>query len=682
MKLSIRWKLMLFIAGLSLAVLVFLAYSIYTVSYKKVYTSFLENNFTLIKAVARSIDGETHKKLISADDVDKHEYKRLQQYFKTLKDEYDNITYLYTVNYNEIDDKFYYCLDGDIAENNIFWIETDRFAIEINFDSLNCCYFNYKQKKYYDRLLVKLDNIQFTLSIVKVDTLYRVLLNDIFFADIYNGNELFTVRTNSNILNFENRGLFEPLKINGHDFNVYLSLSIKGEPLTIPGDLFEETLESIKLYKKILHSGNDHISKRLTEGIYGNYISAVAIIKDSANRSVGLACLEVYEKEVIEFRKSFTRITVIISVISIIIMLLIVPFLLEFFVVDKIKKINHGINRIADKELDIKITIRSKDEFENVANGFNQMAEKLKEFYESLEYLVRQRTETIEQQNEELSVQTECIKEVNALLIEKNSEIVEQKVKIEAQNDFLKQINEKLVQSEESLKLLVQTKDKLFSIIAHDLRGPFQALFSVTSEMSRYIDEFDKDEIIEKANMIYNSSNRLLELIDNLLNWSRSQRGTITIEPIKHILFELVDQVIDVLSMQAKTKDIKLVNEIEHDLLVLADKDTISTVFRNLISNAIKFTYSGGKVTISAFKQNNFVTVKVTDTGVGISQENLSKLFRIDENFTTKGTNKEGGTGLGLIVCNEFVEKNGGTISVESIEGQGTTFTFSLPSCS
>lgn len=673
---------MLFIAGVSIAVLVFLAYSIYTVSYKKVYNSFLENNFTLIKAIARSIDGDVHKELVTADDLTKHEYKRLHQYLKTLKDEYSDITYLYTLNYNQNDGKFYYCIDGDVAENNIFWIETDRFAIEINFDSLNCYYFTYKQKKYYDRLTVKLDDLQFTLSIVKSDSLYRVILNDNFFAAVYNSNEVFTVKTNSNYLSQENRGLVETLKINDLDVNAYLSLSIKGEPLTLPGDLFEETPETINLYKKIMKEGKDHISKRLTEGIYGNYISAIAIIRDSTDKSVGLACLEVYEKEVVEFKKSFTRITVVISVISIIIMLLIVPFLLEFFVVNKIKKINHGINRIAEKELDTKITIRSKDEFENVANGFNQMAEKLKEYYESLEYLVRQRTETIEQQNEELSVQTECIKEVNALLVEKNTEIVEQKVKIEAQNDFLRQINEKLVQSEESLKLLVQTKDKLFSIIAHDLRGPFQALFSVTSELSRYIDEFNKDEIIDKANMIYISSNRLLDLIENLLNWSRSQRGTIVIEPKKINLHELVNEATEILSMQAKTKDINLVNEVEQDLFAMADKDTISTVIRNLTSNAIKFTQPGGKVTLNAFKENNYIFVKVSDTGVGISTENLSKLFKIEGNFTTKGTCKEGGTGLGLIVCKEFVEMNGGTISVESIEGQGTTFTFSLSSFS
>ena len=681
MKLSIRWKLMLFIAGISLAVLIFLAYSIYTVSYKKVYSSFLENNFTLIKAIARSIDGDVHKELLSTDDIDKHEYKRLQKYLNKLKSDYDAITYLYTINYNENDKNFYYCIDGDIAENNILWIETDKFAIEINFDSLNCCYFTYKQKKYYDNLTVQLDDLQFNLTLVKNDSSINVLLNNQQFAEVFN-NEIFSVKINSKSLNYENRGFVETLRIGEQEFDAYLSLSIKGEALTVPGDLFEETSENIELYKKILHDGTDYISKNLTEGIYGSCITAVAPIKDSTEKPIGLACLEVYEKEVIEFKKSFTRITIIISIVSVLLMLTLVPFLLEFFVVNKIKKINNGINRIAHKELDTKISIKSKDEFENVANGFNLMASKLKEFYETLEFMVRERTETIEQQNEELSVQTECIKEVNSLLIAKNAEIEGQKEKIEAQNDFLKQINEKLSQSEESLKLLVQTKDKLFSIIAHDLRGPFQALFSVTSELSKYIDEFDKNEIIEKSNQIYTSSNRLLDLIENLLNWSRSQRGAIVLEPKKLQLSELASEVVGILSMQANAKGIKILNEIEQNLLAMADKDTVSTVIRNLTSNAIKYTHSGGKVTLNASKQSDNVVVKVSDTGVGISPENLKKLFKVEENYTTKGTNKESGTGLGLIVCREFIEKNGGTISVESVEGQGTTFIFSLPAVS
>lgn len=671
---------MLFIAGLSLAVLIFLAYSIYTVSYKKVYSSFLENNYTLIKAIARSIDGDVHKKLVSADDLNKQEYMRLQKYLYSLKKNYEAITYLYTINYNENEDKFYYCIDGDIADNNIFWIETDKFAIEINFDSLDS-YVNYKQKRYFDNLMVKVDDLQFNLSLENKDTITNILINNELFAEVING-KLFSININSNTLNFENRGYVDTLKTENHKFGVYLSLSIKGEPLTIPGDLFEESQENVELYKQILHDGNDYISKHLIEGIYGNCISAIAVIKDSVDNPIGLACLEVYEKEVIEFKKSFRRITIIISIISVLLTLTILPYLLEIFVVKKIKKINVGINRIADKELDTKISIRSNDEFENVANGFNQMAEKLKQFYESLEFMVQERTETIEQQNEELSVQSECIKEVNSLLIEKNANIEEQKEKIEAQNDFLKQINEKLIQSEESLKLLVQTKDKLFSIIAHDLRGPFQALFSVTSELSKYIDEFDKNEIIEKSNQIYESSNRLLDLIENLLNWSRSQRGAINLEPKKLQLLELANEVNDLLSMQANAKEVKILVDIEADLYAMADKDTISTVIRNLTSNAIKYTHASGKVTLSALKQNDSIHFKVTDTGVGISPENLKKLFKIEDSFTTKGTNREPGTGLGLIICREFVEKNGGTISVESSGGAGTTFVFSLPAVS
>lgn len=678
MKLSIRWKLMLFIAGLSLAVLVNLAYSIYKVSYKKVYDSFINNKFTLVKAIAGSIDGDIHFSFTTPEATQHLEYKRYQKYLNNLKTYYDPITYLYTINYDSTEGKFVYCLDGDISENNKFWIESEKFAVEINIDSLNHAFFKYKQKKYPNKLNFRLDNQSLTFLLSNTDSSIIVTVNEKFLAEIFS-NGLFYVKIGSSILNEENRGINRIVEVNDLKIDAYLSLSLQGEALTIPGDYFEETPENIQLYKQILGEGKDYVSFNLTESIYGRFVTAIAVIRNSNEKPVGLACLEVYENELLEFKKSFTRITIIISIVSILLILITIPFLLELFVVNKIKRIDYGIHRIAEKDLDVRINIKSRDEFESVANGFNLMGEKLKDFYENLEEMVNQRTATIMEQKEELANLTDCIKEANTLLIEKNSEIEDQKSRIETQNSYLKQINEKLMASEENLRLLVQTKDKLFSIIAHDLRSPFTALVGLTEVLTRQADELNPTEVAEYSKMVHISSHKLLALIENLLKWSRCQTGRLKLEPTTLNLANLATEAVDLLSVQANAKGISLLNQIQNEIKVFADSETISTVLRNLLSNAIKFTQSGGQVIISARQSNSHVTVSILDNGIGMSPETVGKLFKIEESFSTVGTNDEKGTGLGLIVCKEFIEKNGGQISVMSKLGKGTVFNFTLP---
>jgi signal transduction histidine kinase len=353
--------------------------------------------------------------------------------------------------------------------------------------------------------------------------------------------------------------------------------------------------------------------------------------------------------------------------------------LLEYFVIRKVKLINYGINKIADNKLETKISIKSNDEFENVANGFNTMTHKLKTFYDELDQMVQQRTLVVEQQKEELTAQSECIKEANTLLIEKNAEIEAQKKKIEAQNRYLQEVVEKLAESEESLKHLLQTKDKLFSIIAHDLRSPFTALVGLTEVLATQAKQLNPEDISSYGSLVHESASRLLVLIENLLSWSRSQTGNLKLSPRQLDLRSIVNDVVTVMAVQAHSKNIQIVNNVPAWVEVVADHDTIATVIRNLLSNAIKFTPVGGSVKASIEIKDNKIHVKISDTGVGLSEQQKAQLFNFASSFTTKGTNKESGTGLGLIICKEFIQKNGGDIWVESVENQGTTFIFSLP---
>ncbi len=260
-----------------------------------------------------------------------------------------------------------------------------------------------------------------------------------------------------------------------------------------------------------------------------------------------------------------------------------------------------------------------------------------------------------------------------------NLQIVKQRDSIELQNRQLTDANEKLGKSEEELKKTVQTKDKLLSIIAHDLRNPFSALIGLTELLYQNADTIDKEELSQYASMINESSHKLLLLIENLLAWARSQTGILKPVSTDLNLKNHTDDVIKIYLSQAEAKGIRLINDIHDNITVYADQKLLATICRNLISNGIKYTHKGGSVTCSALRGKGIIVMKVCDTGIGMSEKQINKLFRIGETLTTEGTDSESGTGLGLVICKEFAETLGGTITVESSVGNGTSFFITLP---
>jgi signal transduction histidine kinase len=246
-------------------------------------------------------------------------------------------------------------------------------------------------------------------------------------------------------------------------------------------------------------------------------------------------------------------------------------------------------------------------------------------------------------------------------------------------NRQFKLANEKIRLQNEQLQQLNATKDKFFSIISHDLKGPLNSLTSFSGLLINYFDSLSKEEIQTLAKDLDKSLKNLFALLENLLEWSRSQTGAIEFKPEAFDLAELVQQNIDLLTAQAATKEIRIEYANPHVLTVMAHKNSVTTVIRNLISNAIKFTPKGGTITLSTGKSNEEALVSIADTGVGMSKEVIDKLFRIDAKHSTKGTAEEKGTGLGLVLCKDFVEKNNGNIGVQSEEGKGSTFYFTLP---
>jgi len=242
-----------------------------------------------------------------------------------------------------------------------------------------------------------------------------------------------------------------------------------------------------------------------------------------------------------------------------------------------------------------------------------------------------------------------------------------------------KKYEEQLLKYTDDLKIINAAKDKFFSIISHDLRTPFNSLLGITEFIAQSYDEMSPKEIKESVTNIYMSSQKVYNLILNLFEWTRVQTDRFDVEKTKIDINENLDQIIQLYKDNAEMKNISLLNDSSEEIFTYADKYMFETVLRNLITNAIKFTPHGGKVSVSAIKNRNFAEITVTDNGVGICEENQKKLFRIDTQFKTDGTADEKGTGLGLILCKEFVEKNGGTISVQSEEAKGTKFIFTLP---
>ncbi|MEI6143440.1 MAG: PAS domain-containing sensor histidine kinase, partial [Mariniphaga sp.] len=242
-----------------------------------------------------------------------------------------------------------------------------------------------------------------------------------------------------------------------------------------------------------------------------------------------------------------------------------------------------------------------------------------------------------------------------------------------------KQIELTLKENEARLDELNATKDKFFSIIAHDLKNPFNAIIGFSNLLIDQVKDKDYEGIDEYATIIKDSSLRAMSLLNNLLIWSRSQTGRMEFNPEYIELVRLIGEVTELLNDSAQQKTIEITSRLPHNALVLADKEMISTVLRNLISNAIKFTHPGGRITVSAHLQKEGWVVEVGDNGMGIKKEFIHKLFRIDETHSTKGTNDELGTGLGLLLCKEFISKHKGKIWVESEYSKGSKFSFLIP---
>jgi len=255
-------------------------------------------------------------------------------------------------------------------------------------------------------------------------------------------------------------------------------------------------------------------------------------------------------------------------------------------------------------------------------------------------------------------------------------------ISLKQQKEELEEFNQLLISSHKKTKESNQTKDKFFNIIAHDLKGPITSFVTITEMLKDQPESISNDKKLYFYNSLYSSASNLEKLLDNLLQWARSQSGRIKIKTKCIIINDLIEQNLDLISIYAKENNITLINHINEDISVYTDQNLLNTIFRNILNNAIKFTNPNGQIEISCHQNHDgFIEFRVSDTGIGISEEDIQRLFRIDKDTKTIGNSNKKGTGFGLLLCKEFVDNLGGNIRVESELEKGSTFIFTIPTC-
>lgn len=294
--------------------------------------------------------------------------------------------------------------------------------------------------------------------------------------------------------------------------------------------------------------------------------------------------------------------------------------------------------------------------------------------YKNLHRLPR----AVERALEDVQIQKEKVQAEQELIIA-NAELLRAKEEL---SKFNLELEAKIKRRTIELEIANKTKDKFFSIISHDLKNQFLAILSSAEIMQMHAESNELEENLEFSKIVHDSVLLVNKLLDNLMDWARLQTGTFHAEIKKHNLKDIADEIYLLCNKAAKNKNIDFRNNLESDIFVHCDLEMTKTIFRNLITNAIKFTNSKGTIVINFVKNETDVEIAISDSGMGIRPESIPYLFAIEKNISTLGTNNEQGTGLGLILSKELIEKQNGKIWVNSELGKGSEFKFTLPRCS
>jgi signal transduction histidine kinase len=456
--------------------------------------------------------------------------------------------------------------------------------------------------------------------------------------------------------------------VNHYDSLINCAFGIVNEKFLGDKSIVEEAYNTCKDWTiirneviKLTREGNYAEAIKITKGKGAVHVKLVfektKLLTDFAQNKAD----ELYQNTIKTRRNSI----VIIITIAFILLLLsaLTSYIISKSISEPIRKFIIEINQIFNKKAiqETKFIRKSEEQI------LSYTVLELKAAYQELENLKIGLEQKVEKRTKELKEQNEEYASLNEEYLIINEELL-------CAKENLEENEAKLIESN-------KTKDKFFSIIAHDLRSPFTSLLGISDLLLKNHKVYEADERDKFIKLINNSAKNTYNLLSNLLTWSCSQQNRIEYLPEIINIEMICNEVISLLSQLSIDKSISLSNKIDTSIFVNADKNMIKIILSNLITNAIKFTNKKGSIIVSAkeIEKDNCIEISISDTGIGIPNDRINDLFRIDKNASTLGTEKEKGTGLGLILCKEFVEKNNGKISVESVVNKGSKFSFTLP---
>ena len=403
----------------------------------------------------------------------------------------------------------------------------------------------------------------------------------------------------------------------------------------------KEYQQALKYYKLSIQNKEEMNDEKGLSQTYNN-IAAVYLEKDMYDKALTYCHKSIELKEKLGFSRGLAN-----------------SLNTAAFAYLKLKKLEKAYN-FMNKSYKISKDIDAKELLPDILKNFSYYFELKNNIEKALEYhkkYAKAQEEYIARRNS---------KEIQKLQMKHQSEKKEKEKEIyRLKNVELKKAN--------------AAKDKFFSIVAHDLKSPFSTFMSFVNLMRNYLNKYSTEKVLELVDELESNIKSTYKLLENLLNWSRLQSGVIKYTPGEFDIYEIVENVMNQKKNSAKQKKIKLINKVSKETKVYADMFMIETVIRNLITNALKFTNKNGSITVFADNYSKIVKISVADTGIGMTEAQIEKLFKIESTFSRRGTHNEKGSGLGLILCADFVKKNKGVISVQSEPQKGSTFSFTLP---
>ncbi len=293
--------------------------------------------------------------------------------------------------------------------------------------------------------------------------------------------------------------------------------------------------------------------------------------------------------------------------------------------------------------------------------------------------IILQQKKELEEKNAEIIKQRNALERTFHKFRQRTIELFGKMIDLKKAYNIINQQKHEIETQKRLLFEMNASKDKFFGILAHDLKNPIGGFIGLTEVMADCGNDLSPEELKKYSSLMHNSSKQLYHLLENLLQWARSQTGTIKINKEIIDVQAIIDSVLATVKMNADLKQITLIKNIAEDTKIYADSNTLKTVVRNLITNAIKFSPNNSIIKIDVENNSHVAILSISDQGIGIGSADIDKLFKIDSNPLTIGTSEEKGTGLGLILCKEFIELNGGKIKVESELNKGSVFTITIP---